>query len=634
MIKILRNGLLFALMLAMFCVWHIDAYASVESKRIKGNDRYKTAVEISKEGWDGSDYVILATGQDYPDALSAAPLAKKNNAPILLTERDSLNADTAAEIKRLKATKIILVGGTGVISKNVEEKLSNMMGYTVTRIAGADRYETAVKVAQKLGSTKSIAIVTGENYPDAISIAPIAAKMGMPILLVAKNSIPLVVKDYISGKNYDNTYVVGGYDDISKTVEDSLKNPVRISGNDKYERNIGVIKQFQDSIDFDTIYAATGNDFPDALAASVLAAKGSHPVILTDTTVPWMAKDYLRSRVISNIVILGATGAVSSSVESVLEDIPAKIDSLEPISVSVFEKEKYELPKTVTAKLDNNLKSEVPVKWSLSTVDTSKPGTFEYEGTVKGYSGKAKLTLTIKPVIVSVNTINAEVMENSEFHFPSTVTVKYSDNTVGEYPVKWQTKTISIGSVGNYAFQGELEDTDKKVTLNLKVLEDEEVEIKDSVFKKVICHELDKSVNEAVYRSDLLSIRRMESYSRGTIESLDGIQYMTNLKELELSGYSIENISNLKSLTQLERLDLSNNEIKDAGPLQNLVNLEYLDLSDNSITDIKALKNLANLRYLYLDDNRNGDKKLTDFSPTRDYYDDLEDKDFDYDSEY
>lgn len=633
MFKVVRNSAVAILALFMFFALGMEASASVKSRRLKGDDRYKTAVAISREGWDESDYVILATGENYPDALSAAPLAKKYNAPILLTGRDSINSDTAAEIKRLKAKNIIIIGGTGAISQSVEDGLKDMMGYTVTRISGSDRYETAVEVAKKLGTSKYIAVVTGDNYPDAISVAPVAAKMGMPILLVSKDDMTVAVRNYISGKKFEKTYVIGGYNDISEGVEKGFSNPVRISGSDKYERNIGVLKAFQDSIDFDTVYVATGNNYPDALAASVLAAKGSNPVVLTDSYVPWMLKDYMRSRVVSNFVVLGGTGAVSSSVESILMGIPAEISSIEPISISIHEGDKYELPKTVTVKLNNGLKSEVPVTWSLSAVNTSKSGSFEYEGTIKGSTKNARLILTIKPVVVSVDTITAEVIENSEFRFPPTVTVKYSDGTTGECPVTWSAKTISIGSVGSYTFQGTLDDWDKKVTLNLKVLEDEEVKINDRVFKKVICHELDKSIGDTIYRSDLLSITRLESYGSGTITDLEGIQYMTNLKELELNGYSIENISKLKGLTRLERLDLSDNNISDITVLSGLVNLEYLDLSDNNITNIKALKNLTGLRYLYLDDNEKDGVKLTDFSPTRSYYDDLDDKDFEYDAE-
>ena len=124
---------------------------NVTVTRLSGNDRYSTSIAISKNGWTNSDYAILTTGEGYPDALSAAPLAKKYNCPIILTSKYSLSDAIAAELKRLNVKEVFILGGTGVISNNIDDQL-HKNDITVTRLAGADRYETSSKIAEKVGT--------------------------------------------------------------------------------------------------------------------------------------------------------------------------------------------------------------------------------------------------------------------------------------------------------------------------------------------------------------------------------------------------------------------------------------------------------------------------------------------------
>ncbi|MBR7007096.1 MAG: leucine-rich repeat protein, partial [Ruminococcus sp.] len=93
-------------------------YIIDDPTRLAGAGRYETAVEISKAGFpDGSDTVVLAYGLNYADALAGVSLAKAKNAPILLTNLKTLPAETLAEIKRLKAKNVIILGGTGAVGK-------------------------------------------------------------------------------------------------------------------------------------------------------------------------------------------------------------------------------------------------------------------------------------------------------------------------------------------------------------------------------------------------------------------------------------------------------------------------------------------------------------------------------------
>lgn len=319
--KTKKYSLVLFFALCMTFLFTVKANALVKSERISGSDRYKTAVEISKSGWaDGAEIAILATGENFPDALSAAPLAKKHNAPILLTEKDSLNADTEAELKRLNVKQVYIIGGSGVVSQDVENKLKSM-SISVIRLSGADRYETSVKIAENLGSSSYLVIATGDDFSDALSVAPFAAANGMPIILVPKDYVPDSIKNYISGKSIIKTYVLGDTDIINEDVARQFANPFRISGSDKYQRNISIIDSFKNDIYWNTVYVATGKDFPDALAGAAAASKEKSPIVLVGDALSTEAQKLIGDNLsnISTFKVLGGEGAVpSSTVNSIL----------------------------------------------------------------------------------------------------------------------------------------------------------------------------------------------------------------------------------------------------------------------------------------------------------------------------
>lgn len=296
------------------CLLNAKAYAS--TTRLAGTDRYKTSVEISKSGWkDGSSQgAVLATGENYPDALSAAPLAKKINAPILLTNKDQLNSDTEAELKRLGVKTVYIIGGTGAVSPQVEAKLK-LMKIDVIRLGGNTRYETAIKVAKELNAPDELAVTTSDSFSDALSIAPFAAMKNMPIILVPKDNVPQCVQDYLSSVKIDKTYIVGGTDIISDAVSKKFSNPYRIIGSDEYQRNIQVIKTFLNDIHGNSIYIATGNKFPDALSGSAVACMESSPIMLVgDEPTAEMESFISQNKAsISEFKVLGGEGAVSSA---------------------------------------------------------------------------------------------------------------------------------------------------------------------------------------------------------------------------------------------------------------------------------------------------------------------------------
>lgn len=284
--------------------------------RFAGNDRYETSFNILKNNWASCNYAVITTGEDFPDALSAAPLAKKFNAPIILTKPDALSSDVENQLKKAGVTKAFIIGGEAAVSKSVENKLASM-GITCTRIAGADRYSTSLAVAKYLNPNGEAVIATGSNFPDALSIAPIAAKNEMPILLVDDNNPNEDAAKYIKDNGIKTSYIIGGTGVINKAYEDYLSQFTgvkRLSGSNRYETNISILTYFQDRIKLNEMYFATGENFPDALSGSVLAAAGNHPIVLVNndpdiSTVRYTLKNSGLGR-----CIFGGEGVIPDSV--------------------------------------------------------------------------------------------------------------------------------------------------------------------------------------------------------------------------------------------------------------------------------------------------------------------------------
>ncbi len=179
----------------------LGAIASVT--RLAGNDRHATAAEVSKR-WTSAATVYLATGRDFPDALSGGSGAAKERMPLLLADLDTIPDVTVTAIRRLAPSKIVLVGGTGVLSDAVERQAKGLAA-SVVRYAGADRYATSADVVAKVTSVMvpkptTALLATGRNYPDALAGVPAAAVAKAPLLLTQPNCLPAVMKTVVDGK--------------------------------------------------------------------------------------------------------------------------------------------------------------------------------------------------------------------------------------------------------------------------------------------------------------------------------------------------------------------------------------------------------------------------------------------------
>lgn len=445
-------------------------YAASVITRYDGMDRYETAAKVCEDGWKtGSNYAIIVSGDNFPDALSAAPLAKKYNAPILLTNRDVLNPYTSSELGRLKVKTIYIIGGKGVVSQSIQDAL-NARGMKVTRIGGSDRYETSIAVAQAIGKPKEIAVVNGEEFQDGMSIAPIAALKGMPIILTEQSYVPSVVQKYLnSNSKVDQTYVIGGDSEVSSSIIGSFPNAKRIGDGDIYSRNTGVIDAFQNEISTGTLYIASAKDFPDSLVAAAIAPQTQSPVLFVGDYIPQTVQNFLRSKIVNNLKILGGLGSVSYDTQETVAYLPLSVSSTNSITDTIWQGDNYNLrPTMVVTASDGSLK-EVPVTWNVSKVNTSKPGIYTLNGKVDGMSQDVTMTLVVKPIPTKISDITATSSSESDYSLPETVSAQMSDGTTSRLPVTWDYGVQQANKPGVYVFQGSVDHYSKKVKLTLTV---------------------------------------------------------------------------------------------------------------------------------------------------------------------
>lgn len=291
---------------------------------IAGANRYASSVEISKKSFDTADTAVLVTGQDYPDALAAGPLAVQCNAPVLLTDTSTIPQVVLDELSRLKVKNVIIMGGVNAVSASESDLLTGL-GISVQRVFGADRYETAVEAAKlvraKAGVTDKVVLATGLNFPDALCIGSYAAKNGIPILLTETDALAASTKAAITDFGIKQVVIAGGDSVVTQNVVNELAalgvTVTRTYGSNRYGTSTDIAgKFFTASTD---AVAVTGSNFPDALAAVPLAAKMNAPILLVDQVlVPSEVSTYISGSEITHITVVGDEGAVGQDVKAEL----------------------------------------------------------------------------------------------------------------------------------------------------------------------------------------------------------------------------------------------------------------------------------------------------------------------------
>ncbi|PRY70343.1 excalibur calcium-binding domain-containing protein [Glaciihabitans tibetensis] len=305
--------------------------ASQSAPRYSGADRYDVAINVAAEYTAGVPVLYVAKGTDYPDALSAAPAAAAEGGPLLLTLPTSLLAKVRAEIVRLQPAKIVVVGGEASVSAAVYAELSTLTS-NITRLGGADRYEASRNIVDyafgRAGASR-VYLATGRNFPDALAASAVAGGMGAAVILVdgKATSIDASTSALISELGPHDAAIAGGPASVSAGIEQSLVNmklpggSQRFTGADRYTAAASVNREAYDFAD--TVYMATGTNFPDALTGAVLAGSRQSPLFLVPghCVTPSVATT-IRSLSPQRIVVFGGPNSVSDAAQNLVECRP------------------------------------------------------------------------------------------------------------------------------------------------------------------------------------------------------------------------------------------------------------------------------------------------------------------------
>ncbi|NLJ55006.1 MAG: hypothetical protein GX344_12880 [Intrasporangiaceae bacterium] len=291
-------------------------------------NRYATSSTVSRQTFmPGVGVAYVASGHDFADALSGAPVAVKRDGPLLLTEPTQVPDAVASELRRLRPQSIVVLGGVGSVDPSVLEQLRAFSG-KVSRIGGKNRYETAALISRaNFQRTVPVAYVaSGYDFPDALAGAPAAGRQDGPMLLTEPGRVPEATLDELRRLQPQRIVVLGAQGTVSDTVARTLGGlttaPVtRLGGKNRYETSVTVSADVFDP-GSPTAYIASGHDFPDALSGAPASAAQGGPLLLTEpTVVPDSVLAELRRLRPGQIVVLGGSGTVSQRVLEQLQSL-------------------------------------------------------------------------------------------------------------------------------------------------------------------------------------------------------------------------------------------------------------------------------------------------------------------------
>ncbi|MFB2598526.1 cell wall-binding repeat-containing protein [Herbiconiux sp. P17] len=311
------------------CVMDIVPATSIV-ERIDGEDRYEVAAHVAERIAPATaPLVYVASGENYSDALSASAIAAQRNAPLVLATSTGFTNYSYNVVNMLGAADVVLVGGENSLTQKLVDQLKAMSSHPkVTRIGGTDRFAVSRNLINdpKFGAmaSTSIYVASGLKFPDALSASPAAAKIKTPVLLVNGEATALNAdeKALLMSRGVTNATVFGGEDTLSAAVAADIKTVTgalsRIEGFDRFVVSANITAANY-TAPVDTIYFATGANYPDALAGGVLAGIDGSPILLVrkNCVQPEVA-DQVRRLAPKHIVLLGGP----NSLDAALENLP------------------------------------------------------------------------------------------------------------------------------------------------------------------------------------------------------------------------------------------------------------------------------------------------------------------------
>jgi|HubBroStandDraft_1064217.scaffolds.fasta_scaffold113024_1 hypothetical protein len=254
--------------------------------QISGPNAVDTAVAVSQTEFPtagSADAVVLARSDFFADALAGGPLAAAVGGPLLITPGASLSSSldptVEAEIQRVLPVgdTVYVLGGDLALSPSIDTTLE-ALGYVVVREAGADEYATAIDIAETLANPTTVFEATGLDFADALSAVPAAIEDHGAILLTDGSTQAAETASYLAAHPADVRYAIGG----PLAAAGADPGATAVFGSDQYGTSAAVATRFFPGA---LLYgAATGLDFPDALAGGVFMATGGRtgPMLLVD----------------------------------------------------------------------------------------------------------------------------------------------------------------------------------------------------------------------------------------------------------------------------------------------------------------------------------------------------------------
>lgn len=255
--------------------------------RLAGSGRYQTMAAIVSQGFETSDWAVIATGDNFPDALVASSLAGSKGCPVILTTKGEISAEAEAALRGLGVKHAYVMGGTGAVSQAVEDTLSHGLGIEVIRVKGAGRQATSLAAMDQLSGYSDIVIATGNSFADALSIGPWCYAKGAPILLTDNGQLSTEQLSAISEASPNRVIIVGGTGAVPQAIEDAIAEmgieTSRIKGANRYATSKAIAEFETDSAEgmgYTHAAVATGKNFPDALAGAALCGHANSVLIL------------------------------------------------------------------------------------------------------------------------------------------------------------------------------------------------------------------------------------------------------------------------------------------------------------------------------------------------------------------
>jgi len=287
--------------------------------RLAGTDRIGTAIAISQNSFPTADRakaVVLTAAYNYPDALAGAPLAAAKDGPVLLTDPGLLTPATLTEIQRVAPTgsTVYILGGPAALSTTIDSALM-AANYDPQRIAGVDRFDTSVKIAEALGSPTTVFLATGDIFADALSAGPAAASVHGAVLLTNGTSLPPTVAAYLSGLTSPTVY------DVGDAAGKAYPSGTLVAGGDRFATSALVAEKFFASPT--EVGVATGWNYPDALAGAGAMAIAGGPVLLSDPIIlPSADALYLTNQAstITQAFLFGGTASLSNGIATTVSN--------------------------------------------------------------------------------------------------------------------------------------------------------------------------------------------------------------------------------------------------------------------------------------------------------------------------